>query len=303
MSFGRLLRVSKSYRCFTMLFTVLMLITPMAGRTVAQEASPVASPATSDAPYDPLLLFEALLQTEFPQQYWPTTTIQAVAEPWTTSNEALAGTVAAVQITFEGSESFGIAYAIYATAADAAAGLQRTSQETGGMATPAALPAEIGSPGLILDYGSFKVCLIQVNNVLVDGAALDVDSAVALAQVGAEYLEQVAATLPAPAATPIAGSSFFTSITPRDLRDKLVASEFSGTGVPSYLQNPQVADWIDETDTDLIGTTGGATVSFTGGEGGIAYLIFPNVTAAQVRVIESAAAERAIGNNPTERTD
>jgi hypothetical protein len=297
------LRVNKSYLVIALLVLVAM-VSGLGNRTAfAQVSTPVASPVAYDAPFDPLLLFEALLQSEFPQEYWPTTTIRAVATPWTTTNETLENTVAAVQIAFEGSESFGIAYAIYANETDAAAGLQRASIETGGVATPAALPAEVDAPGVILDYGSFKVCLIQVNNVLVDGAALDVDSAVALARVGVAYLQQVAEDIPAPAATPVAVSSPFGTVAPEQLRDLLVASEFTGTGVPSYLQNPQVAEWADARDTDLIGTSGAATVSFTGGEGGIAYLIFPNSTAAQVRLVESAAAERAAGNDPVERGD
>jgi len=303
MSFRRLSRVSKSHLVILSLIFIATLAMPGTGKAIAQESTPVASPVAGEGPYDPLLLFEALLQTEFPQEYWPTTAIQAVAKPWATTEEALTGTVAAVQISFEGSEAFGIAYAIYPTEADAADGLQRASTETGGIATPAALPADIDAPGVILDYGSFKVCLIQVNNVLVDGAALDVDSAVALARVGAEYLLQVVEGMPAPAATPAAASSHLDAVTPGQLRDRLVVSEFTGTGVPSYLQNPQVAAWIDETDTDLIGTAGAATVSFTGGEGGIAYLIFPDETAAKIRVVESAAAERAAGNDPIERAD
>jgi hypothetical protein len=303
MSFGLPRRVSKSY--LTMLSLLIFVTFSMAGFSgaKAQESTPEASPVTSGSPYDPLLLFEAFLQTEFPQEWWPTTTVQAVAKPWLTADAALQGTVAAVQISFEGSESFGIAYAIYATEANAAQGLQRASTETGGVATPAALPAEIDAPGVVLDYGSFKVCLIQVNNVLVDGAALDVDSAVALAQVGVEHLRQVTSGLPDAAATPIASSSVLGALTPDQLRDLLVTSDFTGTGVPTYLQNPQVAAWIDETDTDLIGTAGAATVTFTGGEGGIAFLIFPNSTAAKIRVVESAAAERISGTDPDERTD
>jgi hypothetical protein len=118
---------------------------------LAEEGTPEATPVAEA--YDPLILFESLLQAEFPQEYWPSSTVQVVTQPWASANEALAGTIAAVQITFEGSGSFAIAYAIYPTGADAAAALERASNETDGLATPVAPPNIVGAPAIALDYG------------------------------------------------------------------------------------------------------------------------------------------------------
>jgi hypothetical protein len=218
-------------------------------------------------------------------------------------DSTLDATVAAVQITFEGSSSTGLAFAIYPSAVEARESLDRAATETGGVATPVATPAATGDPTVVLDYGSFKVCLIQVNNVLIDGVGLDEQTAVAMARAGVEHLNNVAAVVPRGAATPEAGSAVFGSVTPEELNQRLVVAQFEASGIPSALSNPQVTAWTDTSDSDLVGTVGAAYVTFTGGDNAIAYLIFPNSTIAEQRVIENAAQARAQSAAVTERED
>lgn len=288
---------------------VVLLIVGMSGlRAAAQESTPVASPIVSplagEEPYDPVALYEALLRTQLDQHAWPSDATGATAAPWVNSgNAALAGTVAAVQITFEGSTSAGLAFAIYPTAADAKAGLDRAATQTGGVATPVATPEAATEPTVVLNYGNFTVCLIQVNNVLVDGAGLDSASAIAIARAGVEHVRNVEAVLPPGASTPEPAAAAFGSVTPVQLNQRLQVAQFSGSGLPAKLTNPQVTPWTGETDTDLVGTVGAAYVTFTGGDNHIAYLVFPDSTAAELRVIETSAQERASGADVTERTD
>jgi hypothetical protein len=208
-----------------------------------------------------------------------------------------------VQITFEGNQSMALAFAIYPNAADARAGLERAATQTAGVATPIATPAAATDPTVVLDYGNFKVCLIQVNNVLVDGAGLDAQAATAIAEAGVEHLRKVAASLPTGAATPEASTQVLGSVTPNQLSQLLLVTTFAGAGVPSNLTNPQVAAWTDMSDSDLIGTVGAATVSFTGGDNLIGFLVFPNAAAAKKRVIETSAMARAKGVSVTQRDD
>src|SRR4051812_16242390 len=91
------------------LVLIAVLIAGIAGaQASAQESTPVGSPAASpiaaEAPYEPLALYDALLRAPFDQLYWPSGATSATASPWINSSDAtLAGTVAAVQITFVGS--------------------------------------------------------------------------------------------------------------------------------------------------------------------------------------------------------
>jgi hypothetical protein len=104
-------------------------------------------------------------------------------------------------------------------------------------------------------------------------------------------------------ATPEASSAIFGEITPDQLYQRLVVAQFSGTGVPAALSSPQVTDWTDSGDSDLIGTVGAAYVTFTGGDNAIGYLIFPNSTIAEQRVIENSAQARALGADISESND
>jgi hypothetical protein len=288
----------------SVLFVVLLMVCFSRGIVTAQEGTPVASPVASEAPYDPLALYDALLKATLDQQYWPSGATSATASPWANSSDpTLQGTVAAVQITFEGNQSTALAFAIYPTAADAQAGLERAATLTAGVATPVATPSNASIPTVVLDYGNFKVCLIQVNNVLVDGAALDAQSAVAIAEAGVEHLKNVASVVPVGSATPEASTQAFGAVTPEQLSQRLLVAPFAGAGLPSTLTNPQVAAWTDTSDSDLIGTVSAATVSFTGGDNLIAYLLFPTSTAAKQRLIEKSAEQRTSGVTVTERDD
>ncbi len=291
------------------LILIAVLVTGVAASSaVAQENTPEPSPATSpvvvEEPFEPLALYDALLRAPFDQKYWPSDATKANASPWVNGGDStLDATVAAVQITFEGSSSAGLAFAIYPSAVEARESLGRAATQTGGVATPVATPAATGDPTVVLDYGSFKVCLIQVNNVLIDGAGLDEQTAVAMARAGVEHLNNVAAVVPSGAATPEASSAAFGSITPVLLNQRLVVAQFAASGIPSALSNPQVTAWTDTSDTDLVGTVGAAYVTFTGGDGAIAYLIFPNSTIAEQRVIENAAQARAQGADIADRAN
>jgi hypothetical protein len=288
----------------SVLLVAVLVVCFGSGFVTAQEGTPVASPVASEAPYDPLALYDALLKATLDQQYWPSGATSANASPWVNSGDpTLQGTVAAVQITFEGNQSTALAFAIYPTAADAQAGLERAATLTAGVATPVATPSNASDPTVVLDYGNFKVCLIQVNNVLVDGVALDAQSAIVIAKAGVEHVRNVASVVPTGSATPEASTQVFGEITPDQLSQRLLVATFAGAGVPANLTNPQVAAWTDESDSDLIGTVSAATVSFTGGDNQIAFLVFPNATAAKQRLIETAAEERANGADFTERDD
>jgi hypothetical protein len=304
MGAGWLAAAKKSYLLLLSLSIGIVLTIPGpvvggAGAS-AQEATPMAY----DAPFDPIDLYEALLFAEFPTEYFPTGATAAATSPWIDPGDGtLEGSIAAVQISFENATGIALAYAIYPTVEAAEEAFARAEAGAGGLATPIAAGTLDGEPAIGLDYGDYQVYLVQVNNVLIDGAAVDPAWADVIATYGVKHLRRVVATLPPASATPVASDSAFGQITPEELNERLLAAEFSGAGVPSHLLNPQVAEWSDESDTDLVGTVGAATVTFTGGDNGIAYIIFPSSDHAERRVIDTTGLERARGVEVTERTD
>jgi hypothetical protein len=265
------------------------------------EATPEATPITYEAPFDPIALYKLLLLAEFPGEYFPSGATTAATSPWISSQDAtLEGAVAAVQISFEGAESIALAYAIYPTAEAAQESFELAAAGAGGLATPVVSGTLDGEPLITLDYGDYQVFLVRVNNVLIDGAALDSAWAEAIAAAGVGHLRRVVATMPAASATPEALTSVLGDVTPEALNQRMLAAKFNGTGVPTHLQNPQVAAWVDDSDTDLVGTVGAATISFTGGDNLIAYLVFPTADHAERRLVDTMALERARGIDVSE---
>jgi hypothetical protein len=295
----------KSYTLVCALVLVWAVLVPVINNAAsAQESTPEATPITYDAPFDPIPLYEALLYAEFPTEYFPTDATAAATSPWLDGEDpTLDGSVAAVQIIFENAANIGLAYVIYPTVEAAQEAFERAVAGSDGMATPVAEGAVDGEPAIVLDYGDYQVNLIRVNNVLVDGASSDPIWAETIAAYGVGHLRRVLANLPSAAATPAASSSGVGSAVPADLYQQLLAAKFDGSGVPANLLNPQVTAWIDDSDTDLVGTVGAATVAFTGGDNMIAYIFFPTTDHAKRRMVDTVGLERSRGVEVIERDD
>jgi hypothetical protein len=271
----------------------VVMSTRSSGTLIAEEATPDGAIAIDAISAD--TLHDVLLAAPFPSQQLPGGRPVTV-RPWTgDGDEALEGTVGAVEVVVAGDVFPLVSYLIYPEATVAA---ERFAQPVDDAGTPSTAAPGFDRPALLTDYGGLALCRVLADNVIVAGAAVGADpdraveDAIATATVALRHLERLASDLAA-GVPPVYATGPLSDVAPVALFAGLLATPVPDDLLPAGFAGSPLTRW-EEGDTDLIGTVGGAYVFFDGGETGIAFLVYPNEAAAQAKFderVDDAVAE------------